>query len=187
MSGRGASGVRAAALVLMGLRGSGKSTIGRLVAQRTGAEFIDLDHVTTGLLGGGSLPELWARFGEARFREAEVEALRGLRLDQHPARRVVALGGGTPTAPGASEILESASRAGRIALVYLRAQPQTLRARLDATDIASRPSLTGAGTLEEIESVFGARDPLYRGLAALVVQTDGRSVEDVAAELSGLT
>lgn len=178
---------RPATLVLMGLRGSGKTTLGRLVSLRTGAEFVDLDALATGLLGEGTLAELWARYGEDRFREAELRALEGLDLPLgSPRPRVVALGGGAPTAPGAARLLREATAAGEVALVYLRAAPGTLLARLAATDCSDRPSLTGAGTLGEIGAVFAARDPLYRELATRIVEVEGRGADDLAAELSTL-
>lgn len=178
---------RPATLVLMGLRGSGKSTLGRLVAARAGAEFIDLDDLAAGLLGTGTLAELWARHGEARFRDAEAKALAGLELGRAGlAPRVVALGGGTPTAPGAADLLRECERAGAISLVYLRASPDTLRARLAPIDTAARPSLTGKGTLEEIELVFAARDPLYLALATCVVDVEGCPAPDLVRELAAL-
>ncbi|MCC7389967.1 MAG: AAA family ATPase [Phycisphaerales bacterium] len=168
-------------LVLMGLRGSGKSTLGRLVAGRLGWPFVDLDDVTVGLLGGPGVPEVWSRVGEAGFREAEALGLAERVLGA--GRQVVALGGGTPTAPGAAEMLRAAVGDGRIELVYLRGTPATLRERLEAQGAGDRPSLTGRGTLAEIESVFAARDELYRGLASRVVEIGGESVESLTALL----
>ena len=179
-------GARATTLLLMGLRGSGKSTIGRLVAARAGVRFLDLDEATAALLGGGSVAEVWSRHGEGRFREAETRALQNLDLMGGSELRVVALGGGTPTAPGAPEILEAAARAGPALLIYLRARPDALRDRLGATDVATRPSLTGAGTLAEVEAVFAARDPLYRRLASLVLDTDACEPEALVARLASL-
>lgn len=177
---------REPSLVLMGLRGSGKSTLGRLVAARLGLGFIDLDDVTVELLGGKSVPEVWSSVGEAGFREAEARGLAERVLAPGSARRVVALGGGTPTAPGAAELLRGAAGDGRIVLVYLRGRPETLRARLEDGGADDRPSLTGKGTLAEIEGVFAARDELYRGLATAVVEIDGESVESLTARLTGL-
>ena len=173
----------APSLVLMGLRGSGKSTLGRLVAQRTGLAFVDLDLVTTALLGEGTLAELWAQHGEAAFREAEARALRVLVLAGLSSRGVGALGGGTPTAPGAAGVLEQAVEDGRIELVYLRGDPALLRERLAGADPAERPTLTGAGTLAEVEQVFAARDGLYARLASRVIEIEGRTIEQLAGEL----
>ncbi len=173
-------------LVLMGLRGSGKSTLGRLVAGRLGWPFVDLDDVTVELLGGSGVPEVWSRIGEAGFREAEARGLSGRGAAPGLPRRVEALGGGTPTAPGAAELLRGAVGDGRIVLVYLRGTPATLRARLKDGGAADRPSLTGKGTLAEIESVFTARDGLYRGLATTVLEIEGESVESLTARLVAL-
>lgn len=173
-------------LVLMGLRGSGKSTLGRGVAARLGRPFVDLDDVTVALLGGQSVPEVWGRVGEGGFREAEARGLRERVVAPGAGRQVVALGGGTPTAPGAAELLRGAVRDGRIVLVYLRGQPETLRRRLDGGGADDRPSLTGKGTLAEIESVFAARDGLYRGLASVVTEVEEESVDSLTARLVAL-
>lgn len=170
-------------LALMGLRGSGKSTLGRLVAGRLGWAFVDLDDVTVELLGGGTVPELWSELGEAAFRAAETRGVRERVVAGGLGRRVAALGGGTPTAPGAAELLRDAVGAGRVELVYLRADPETLRARLEGGGTDNRPSLTGRGTLAEIESVFAARDGLYRGLASRVIQIDGMQIDPLVSQL----
>ncbi|MBZ0172538.1 MAG: hypothetical protein K8E66_09185, partial [Phycisphaerales bacterium] len=156
-------------IILMGLRGSGKSSVGRLVAGRLGLGFIDLDDVTPVRLGAGDSAEAIRVHGFDAFRGAETEALRDV-LGR--GRCVLALGGGTPTAPGAADLLREHALAGA-ALVYLRARPGVLRDRLSATDTSSRPSLTGAGTLDEIGRVYRARDPLYRALCTRVIETEG--------------
>ncbi len=156
-------------IVLMGLRGSGKSTLARALAHALAVPAIDLDDAVAHAAGAAGPGAAFRALGQARFRDLE-SAL----LTEHLARPpfVLALGGGTPTAPGAATALERAARAGAL-VVYLRATPATLRSRLAGTDLAARPSLTGAGVVEEIEAVFAARDPVYRGLAGLVLESDG--------------
>lgn len=152
-------------LVLLGLRGSGKSTLGPRLAERLKRPFIDLDDRTAAACGSASAGEAYARLGETAFRLAEADQLRR-GLDE--AGAVIALGGGTPTAPGAAALLRAASERGLTRLVYLRASVETLRRRLAAAGVASRPSLTGLGTLDEIERIFLQRDPLYRELARTI-------------------
>lgn len=168
-------------LLLIGLRASGKSTLGRLVAARLSRPFIDLDDRTAARLGEPSPAAALGRYGEPAFRAAESAALRETLLG---SGRVVALGGGTPTAPGAAEMLERERAAGRAVIVYLHAAPDVLRARLAATDVASRPSLTGRGTLEEIEALYAGRDGLYRRLADAVIDTSARTADQLCADLA---
>jgi len=157
--------VPAKTLVLIGLRAAGKSLIGRTLGAQTGLPFVDLDDRTLVLLERPTIADAWRALGEPAFREAESRALRAALAE--PVC-VLALGGGTPTAPGASDLLRAEARAGRITIVYLHAPPEVLRSRLREGDHA-RPSLTGAGTLTEIDAVYRARDPLYRELAAHII------------------
>lgn len=144
-------------ILLAGLRGSGKSTLGRMLAERLGLPHVDLDDRTAVLLGKNTCAEALNELGEPAFREGEREALAEV-LSQ-PAC-VVSLGGGTPTAPGAPEIIERANAR----VIYLRLSPETLASRLRASDLESRPSLTGKGVIEEIDALFSQRDPLYQQL-----------------------
>lgn len=170
-------------VILMGLRGSGKSTIGRLVAPRLGLAFVDLDDETPRLLGFGGVAEAWEARGEAEFRRAECEALgRVLGADG----QVIALGGGTPLAPGAADALRAAVASGGARLVYLRAEPGALRARLAQDGNGHRPSLTGRGVVDEVDEVFAARDPLYVRLAQYVIDVTGKSADDVVRAIEAI-
>lgn len=153
----------------MGLRGAGKTTIGKLIAGRFGTTFVDLDDVTPRLLGCASVAEAWDKHGEPDFRRAESQALQ--QALGGPAR-VISLGGGTPTAPGAAVVLSQSQDDGSALVVYLRAQPAALRGRLRDRVSANRPSLTGADPLDEIDAVFAKRDPAYCHLARVVIETD---------------
>lgn len=157
-------------LVLIGLRGSGKSTLGAALATRQGIPFLDLDDETAAALGCDSVAAAWKEHGEAAFRAAETRCLReALARPIH----IIALGGGTPTAPGAANLLRDATSTGRSVIAYLRADPALLRARLSAEGeaaMANRPSLTGKDPLDEIETIYAARDPLYRSIATRVIE-----------------
>lgn len=173
-------------LILIGLRGSGKSTVGRAAAARLNREFVDLDDLTPGVMGFASIAEAWSAAGEPGFRNAEVNALERLLRSDPSIARVIALGGGTPTAPGAEALLRGARRSARAAVVYLRARAPALRSRLRISENQHRPALTPSGdVLDEIEQVFQRRDALYRGVADAVIHTDEKSLEDVVDELVG--
>jgi len=162
-------------VILMGLRGSGKTTVGRLLAQRLGVTFLDLDDVTPRLLGHATAGEALRSKGEPAFRDAEARAIREM-LGSVSAACVLALGGGSPTAPGVVEVLrgEVACQRGRI--IYLHASPAVLRARLSKDADVDRPSLTGQGVLDEIGEVYTKRDGLYRSIASVVVDVEGKGI-----------
>lgn len=166
-------------IYLMGLRGSGKSTLGRALAAQLNLSFIDLDSVTPRLLNSPSVADAWATHGEPAFRAAELRALADPAVT---SAGVIALGGGTPTAPGAEQLLLAARAAGA-RLIYLRASAHTLRQRLLAADNSHRPSLTGTDPLAEIEAVLAARDGLYQRLASTVLAIDGHDESTTLAEL----
>ncbi|MAY74339.1 MAG: shikimate kinase [Phycisphaerae bacterium] len=160
-------------LILMGLRASGKSTIGRVIARRIGVGFVDLDQVTFRLMRVKSAAEGINLHGIDAFRSAESRALTET-LNSPPS--VLALGGGTPTAPGAASSLRHTDAT----TIYFRAQPDVLAARLAKTDLASRPSLTGRGAVEEVGELFRDRDPLYASLSSLTLDVDELSIDDAA-------
>jgi len=169
-------------VLLMGLRGSGKTSVGALLAPSMGRPFEDTDNLAAESLGEASVADAWRAHGEPAFRQAERAALERL-LAQRGL--VIALGGGTPTAPGASELIDIARGERSAVTVYLRFPPRVLRSRLEQAGGAGpdRPSLTGADPLEEIEAVHAQRDPLYRSLADLVIENDAPA-ESLAREIA---
>lgn len=154
-------------LVLIGLRGSGKSTVGARVGRALGRRFIDLDESVSRRAGAASVAALWTEHGEQHFRGLEAREL-ALMIGQ--PNTVLSLGGGTPTAPGAADLLKAERIAGRIITCYLHVPPKVLRARLSTSDLSKRPSLTGSGVLDEIAEVYRQRDVLYRSLATFIIE-----------------
>ena len=169
------------ATVLIGLRGSGKTTLGRLLAARRAVPFIDLDERTIAGSGHASVSAMFRAEGEHAFRAAESRALASLLSDPSAAGSVIALGGGTPTAPGARALLEAARASGTVKVVLLDAPPAVLGARLSVSP-GDRPLLMGANFAEEAELLGGRRLPGYRELADAVVPTGG-GVEAALAQL----
>ena len=167
-------------VVLIGLRGSGKTTLGSLLAKRLNTQFIDLDDVTVADSGQPSVTAMFRSVGEPAFRAAECAALEHVLTSASTSGAVIALGGGTPTAPPARALLESARAAGTIRIILLEAPPETLGARLTSNP-GDRPLLAGASFAEEALLLGEARLPMYRTLADAVVSTGGHSAASVEA------
>lgn len=167
-------------ILLIGLRGSGKSTLARLLGAKFDRPTLDLDDHTPRFLNETVVAEAFRKHGEAAFRAAETRAL--TEALKTPAQ-IIALGGGTPTAPGAADLIRTEQRAGRALVVYLRADALTLRDRLAQADNTHRPSLTGKGVLEEIEEVLATRDPLYAALADVTIFVDQLNERAACADI----
>jgi shikimate kinase len=156
----------------VGLRGSGKTTVARLLAGLLGWSWLDADEVLEAR-AGRSVRAVFAAEGEDGFREREARVLAEL---AQRSRHVIATGGGV--------VLREANRAllrrGRV--VWLTADADTLWSRVqgDGTTAERRPALTVGGR-EEVAELLRVREPLYRACADLVVPTAGPPPEDVAA------
>lgn len=166
-------------LILIGLRASGKSTLGKLLAQHLGRDFIDLDDVVAAQMNASGPGEAIERDGIDAFRGAETKALRSVLESQS---QIIALGGGTPTAPGAADVL----RASDANIVYLCGTPGALQERLSSADNTDRPALVGDDELSEVKALFDQRDGLYRELARSVIHIDGVREESVLQALTAL-
>ncbi|MBI5502326.1 MAG: hypothetical protein HY907_18930 [Deltaproteobacteria bacterium] len=162
---------RPTAFYLIGLRGSGKTTVGRLLAAKVGLEFVDADEEVE-RRAGESVAEIFARGGERRFRELEREVMLGLLAR---GGLVVATGGGCVLDP---EVREGLRRSG--AAAWLDASPAERAARIAGS---GRPPLTDRGGVEEEEAIAREREPLYRACAATRVPTGGRSPEEVLGDV----
>ena len=162
-------------VVLTGFMGSGKTTVGRALAERLGWQFLDLD-AEIERRDGRSVPQIFAasgeRGGEAHFRKLETAALAAL-LGQRSV--VVALGGGAPEELGNRLLLEQTPRT---AVVYLEAPLETLLERCEQDD--TRTGTAGRPLLAEAEQRFAARRHLYERISAHRIETASRSIEAAA-------
>lgn len=145
-------------IVLVGLPGAGKTTIGRLVAAALGAPFVDLDKAIE-RRSGKAISQLFAQDGEAAFRELERAAMEAA-LSTPPS--VIAPGGGWAAQPGNLEVA-----AGRALTVYLRVAPEVAAGRAAPT-ADSRPLLGGGDVAGRIRELFSARRPFYESCEATV-------------------
>jgi shikimate kinase len=152
-------------VILIGYRGTGKSTVGRLVASRLGWDFADADEYLESA-AGRSIAEVFASEGEAGFRDRESAVLSQLCGRD---RLVIATGGGAVLRPANRTLLRSAGF-----VAWLTASPAVLwdRLRADPASGRRRPNLTPAGGLDEVRTLLAARTPLYAALADFVCDTE---------------
>jgi shikimate kinase len=150
---------------LIGLPGSGKSTVGRQLARRLQLPFFDSDHVIEEQLGC-SIREYFEREGEARFRDIEADVID--ELSQKPDG-ILSTGGGVVLRPENRKNLRD-----RTQVVYLNSSPDDLFRRLRHDK--SRPLLQVADPLGRLRDLHTHRDPLYRETAQIHVDTGRPSV-----------
>src|SRR5262249_42840936 len=145
-------------IFLVGGRGSGKSTVGPLVAKRLGWSFIDLDERIV-QEAGSSIAEIFSREGEEGFRRRESAEGQKLKKSKHT---VVALGGGATLDPSNLSLIR---RIGRF--IWLGPPAAVLWSRItkDPHSISSRPNLTIKGGLAEMEAILTQREPHYLNIA----------------------
>jgi len=163
-------------IVLIGYRGSGKTTVGRLLAERLGRPFVDTDAAIE-TAAGESIAEVFASEGERGFRRREKQAI--ARATQTEGL-VLSVGGGAVLDRANVDGLQNEGT-----IVWLIAAAEVLwdRIREDAQSPSARPDLTPRGGLEEVRSVLAVREPAYRAAADLIVDTTGRVPEDVVAAI----
>ncbi len=158
-------------LVLVGLMGAGKTTVGARCAERLGRPFVDTDDVVAATTGR-SVAEIFAGDGEAGFRAVERQAVAD--VSASPTPLVIACGGGAVLDPANRDALRA-----RGCVVWLRASPAALAARVER-DGVERPLLTRGGPTATLERLDGLRAPAYEAAAHTSVDTEGRTVDEVA-------
>ena len=165
-------------IVLIGYRAVGKTTVGTLLAQSLGRPLIDLDAILE-QEAGETIADLVRREGWPEFRRREKDLVK-----RYAARsgQVLATGGGVVLDPENIAQLQAAGK-----LVWLRASPATIKARLSRDrQTANRPGLTASGTLDEVDEVLTAREPLYQAAATVSLAVDTLPAAAVAQHLVDL-
>ncbi|MFO0265057.1 MAG: shikimate kinase [Planctomycetota bacterium] len=171
-------------LYLLGLRGTGKSTIGRLVATKLERPFLDLDDLIE-QTAGQSISEIFRGRGEPFFRELEartLEVVAEAALSGQAAPGVVALGGGACERNANRELIRRSGRG-----VWLQAPAEVLFRRLeqDVKSKSRRPALTDLGSLAELQALSARRAENYAACAEITLATDRLSPAEAAEKIVG--
>ena len=158
-------------ITLTGFMGSGKTTVGKVLADFLGCPFMDLDDLVV-KKAGKSIPDIFAQDGEPAFRQLEAQVLRKTVEKYAESTAVLALGGGAILAPASAALLHE-----KTVCIYLRATLDTLLARLSG-ETAGRPLADEAMASRLVE-----REPIYEETAHVTIDTDGLSPDEVADEI----
>lgn len=159
-------------IFLVGMPGAGKTTVGRQLARRLQRVFIDADHEIEARTGV-RIPLIFDIEGEQGFRDRETKVIAEL---ANGSKLIVATGGGAVLRPENRAALKQGGT-----VVYLRATPRLLfeRTRLDP----NRPLLQVADPMQKLEELFAQRDPLYREVADLVINSLGGSINHLVKQV----
>ena len=159
-------------IFLIGPMGAGKSAVGRKLAEELQREFLDSDEVIEERTGV-DIPYIFDREGEAGFRARERQIIDELSQLQGV---VLATGGGAVQDPGSRALLGTRGK-----VVYLHASIDQQLRRIRASK--QRPMLKGGEPRDILEGLMALRDPQYREIADVIVETDGRRVTAVTREI----
>jgi len=159
-------------IVLVGMMGAGKSSVGRCLHRRTGLALHDTDEIVASKFGI-PIPEVFARYGEKKFREAETEALRQMPTEE---QKIIITGGGIVLRKENVEILRS-----HAVIVWLDGDDETLFARVLRK--RNRPLLQTENPRKTFAQILGARRPLYANVADIRIDTSVLTDEEVAVAI----
>jgi XRE family aerobic/anaerobic benzoate catabolism transcriptional regulator len=160
-------------VALIGLRGAGKSTLGRLAAKRLRWKFIELNREVE-RESGFSMAEIFRLYGQEGYRRLELEALRKIAARREPL--ILATGGGIVSEPTTFELLVSS-----FFTIWLKASPEEHMARVrQQGDL--RPMANERAAMDDLRTILSTREPFY-ARADAVVDTSGRSVDSGANEI----
>ncbi len=159
--------------ILIGFMGAGKSSVGRALARRSGIPLLDTDKEIE-KKQGMTISRMFENQGEESFRKAETEFIQSL-LAREDAM-VISVGGGLPLREENQVLLRKLGT-----VVYLQVQPDTVLRRLRGD--TARPLLRGGDVRERVEHLLWQRAPIYRQAAHMVVDTDHKTPDEIAAEI----
>lgn len=161
-------------IILIGFMGSGKSTVGKFIANKNNMKQIDTDWYIE-RKHSRKISEIFETDGEETFRQMETDCIKEL-LKNSDKKYIVSVGGGLPMREENRELLHKLGT-----IVYLKAEISTLEKRLSGDK--KRPLLQGGELHDKIASLMEKRESVYEELADIIVQTDNKSFEDIETEI----
>lgn len=168
-------------VILIGYRGSGKTTVGKRLADSLWLKFVDTDDLIV-KSAGKTIKEIFETEGEERFRQLETVAIKqALAMSDY----VIALGGGAITREENRNLIKASG----LKCVFLRCEPQELLKRIqgDPATAANRPNLTGFnGGIAEIKALLEQREPWYREVKTAELDVTNLKPEDAVIYLTRL-
>ena len=166
-------------IILIGYRGSGKSTVGRRLATRLKLKFVDIDDLIEERQGV-SISDIVKSHGWGHFRKLERNTIEEISKEDH---LIIAPGGGAVLD---TDNVKALRKNGFI--IWLKAEKQALLKRLnqDPGTNTRRPTLTGKGTSEELKEVMSLREPIYEQVSEIQIDTSRMDVETVVARISAI-
>lgn len=165
-------------LYLIGYRGSGKSTVGRLLAQRLSRPYVDSDDLIESE-SGMSIKDIFANHGELWFRDLESKIVSQVAASAEPT--IVSLGGGAILREASQAVIKSTGKC-----VWLRARAEYLFERIQSDQATQlrRPNLSQIGGFSEVADILAKRTPIYDRLSDLTVVVEGKTPDEICDEIS---
>ena len=160
-------------LILIGYMGSGKSTIGKQLAKKYQYDFLDTDEWIEHE-NGMTIKEMFAQRGENYFRNLETQAL--ISFQNQIGQTILSTGGGMALSATNANLLRNLG-----IVIFLKVSKEVVIQRLQGD--TTRPLLQGEDFEKKIEQMLEQRDPLYESAAHYVIDTDGKTIEEVIEEI----
>ena len=162
-------------IILVGLMGSGKTTLGKQLSKTFNKDFIDTDYLIQQKTGV-DITTIFELEGENGFRARETSLLKDLVLEEN---KVIATGGGMVLRSDNRELLKKIGK-----IFYLRASPNDLALRLKHDK--SRPLIQNVDLLSKLKTLFEERDMIYRDLANFIIETKNKRISDMNEQIKEL-
>lgn len=160
-------------IILIGFMGSGKTSVGKKLADALSFHFYDTDELIE-KESGKTVKEIFAGKGEAYFRELETKLIKDLTGKINST--VVSVGGGLPIQPGNAELLKKLG-----IVIYLSTSKETIKDRL-AGD-TTRPLLMGTEGEYRLEELYLYREPFYKSASHIIITTDNKDIDDIINDI----